>query len=340
MAKRTIGPFQVEAVGLGCMGLSHAYGSPPSREDAARLLAHAIDLGIEFLDTAALYGFGHNEELIGEALGRYRERYVLASKCGMTGVDNKRVIDGRPATLSRTIDASLRRLRTDRIDLYYLHRLDRAVPIEDSIGALARMVEAGKVRAIGLSEVSAATLEKAQAIHPIAAVQSEYSPWSREADIAILEKTAEIGAAFVAFSPLARGFLAGAVTDPSLLGEGDIRRGMPRFWRENLRHNLKLLPKFRTLADQAGVSSAQLAIAWGLAKAPHLISIPGTTSIQHLQTNFDARNLTLSPRIVSSIDELLNRGTVSGERYPEETFLEIDTERFRDRPLLERERKP
>ena len=219
MHMRMLAGVEVAEIGLGCMNLSHAYGHPPSPEDARRVLWRALDLGVTHFDTAALYGFGRNEELVGDALKPARDRIVLASKCGMQGVDGKRIIDGRPATLRRTLDASLRRMQTDRIDLYYLHRWDKTVPIEDSVGEMSRMVEAGKVRAIGLSEVSAATLRRAHAVHPISAVQTEYSLWTRNPEIAVLEACADIGAAFVAFSPLARGFLTGRNLNPDDFAE-------------------------------------------------------------------------------------------------------------------------
>ena len=212
MRARKIGPFDVPAIGLGCMSLSHAYGTPPAPEDAARLLNHALDMGCTFLDTAALYGFGANETLIGNTLKARRHEYVLASKCGISkNAEGKREINGRPEELLKTLDESLSRLQTDVIDLYYLHRWDKRVPIEESVGALKRMVEAGKVKAIGLSEVSAATLRKAHAVHPIAAVQSEYSLWTRNPEIAVLDACKELGTAFVAFGAVGRAFLAGAL---------------------------------------------------------------------------------------------------------------------------------
>lgn len=328
MAKRAIGPLFVEAVGLGCMSFSHAYGQPPAAKDAERCLHHALDLGYDFLDTAALYGFGANESLIGQALAGRRDHFVLASKCGMTGVDGKRLIDGRPAALTATLDASLSRLKTDVIDLYYLHRLDKAVPIEESIGALSRMVEAGKVRAIGLSEVSAATLARAHAVHPIAALQTEYSPWSREAEIAVLAKSRELGVAFVAFSPLARGFLAGAVGDTARLPPGDLRRSMPRFQGKAFKDNLELFKGFWIIARDAGLTPAQLALAWGLAKQAHLVAIPGTTSISHLEENFAARDAVLPAEIVALVDLLINQYSVHGERYPPAAQADVDTEQF------------
>ncbi|WP_243455905.1 aldo/keto reductase [Sphingosinicella sp. BN140058] len=306
------------------MSLSHAYGTPPPRDHAARLLGRALDLGNDLLDTAALYGFGANEELIGEALGHRRREFTLASKCGMQGVDGKRVIDGRPETLRRTLEDSLRRLRTDVIDLYYLHRWDKKVPIEESVGALADMVREGKVRAIGLSEVSAATLRRAHAVHPIAAVQNEYSPWSRNVELGVLDASQELGTALVAFSPLARGFLAGAIRSADQLAEGDIRRGMPRFQGDNLAANLTLLGKFEALAAEAGCTPAQLSLAWVLARGDHVVAIPGTTSLDHLEQN--KRAVTVDAGLLARIDALFTPEAVAGPRYPAATEAEIDTE--------------
>jgi aryl-alcohol dehydrogenase-like predicted oxidoreductase len=326
--KRKIGPLEVEPIGLGCMSLSHAYGTPPDREHATRLLNRALDLGYDFIDTAALYGFGANETLIGDAIGGRRSEFVLASKCGMTGVDGKRVIDGRPETLRRTLEEALARLRTDVVDLYYLHRLDRNVPVEESVGAMAGFVKEGKVRALGLSEVSAATLRKAQQVHPIAAVQNEYSPWSRNVELGILEATSELGTALVCFSPTARGFLAGAVRDAEGLAPGDLRRSMPRFQGENLSRNLSLYARFEALAAQAGCTPAQLSLAWALSRGAHTIPIPGTTSLSHIEENFAAREIEVSAALLDEIDRLLTPDAVAGTRYPAATQAEIDTEEF------------
>lgn len=327
-AKRSIGPFAVEPIGLGCMSLSHAYGTPPPKEDAARLLNRALDLGYDFIDSAALYGFGSNERLIGETIGHRRNEFVLASKCGMTGVDGKRVIDGRPETLRRTVDESLSRLGTDVIDLFYLHRVDRNVPVEESVGAMAEFVAAGKVRSIGLSEVSAATLKRAHAVHPIAAVQNEYSPWSRNVELGVLEATREIGAALICFSPTGRGFLAGSVRSTDSLADGDLRRSMPRFQGDNLQVNLGLYDQFEALAADAGCTPAQLSLAWLLSRGEHVVPIPGTTSLTHLEENFAAREIALSDAVIAEIDRLLTPATVSGARYPAATLAETDTEEF------------
>jgi len=326
--KRRLGSAEVAPIGLGCMSLSHAYGSPPPADAARALLCRAFELGVEHFDTAALYGFGRNETLVGAALAPHRRRIHLASKCGATGVDGRRVIDGRPETLKRTCLESLARLGTDVIDLYYLHRWDKRVPVEESVGALKDLVTAGHVRAIGLSEVSAATLRRAHAVHPIAAVQSEYSLWTRNPEIAVLEECRRLGAAFVAFSPLTRGFLPGAVTALEALTPNDIRRGMPRFTEPHFSANLRLLGPYRALAREAACTPAQLALAWLLHKAPHVIPIPGTTSIAHLEENLGAASVRLEPGLVERLEALLAREAVSGARYSAATQADSDTEEW------------
>ena len=331
MQQRRLGEFSVSALGLGCMNLSHAYGTPPAAEAAEALLLRALDRGINFFDTAALYGFGANETLLGRVLKPHRRQIVLASKCGMTGVDGKRVIDGRPATLKRTCDESLRRLQTDDIDLYYLHRWDKQVPIEDSIGALSDLVRAGKILGIGLSEASAATLRRAHAVHPIAALQSEYSLWTRNAELGTLDACRELGTAYVAFSPLARAFLTGTLRDPeSQLEAKDIRRQMPRFEPANYAKNLALLPGYMAIAQEVGCSPAQLALAWLLAKGEHIIPIFGTRQPEHLDENAGSDSVRLDRSIVERLDALINQQTVAGPRYNAATQLEIDTENFPD----------
>ena len=331
MQQRQLGPFTVSAIGLGCMNLSHAYGTPPAPEQAEALLLAALDAGITLFDTAALYGFGANEALLGRVLAPHRSRFTLASKCGMTGVDGKRVIDGRPDTLKRTCEDALRRLHTEVIDLYYLHRWDKQVPIEDSVGALAELVREGKIRSIGLSEVSASTLRRAHAVHPIAALQTEYSLWTRNAEIAVLQACRELGVAFVAFSPLGRGFLADGLPDMATLAalDGkDIRRAMPRFSPENHAANLALLAGYRAIAADAGCTPAQLALAWLLTRGEHVIPIPGTTSLAHLQENVAAAGKPLSVDTLQRLDALFSRGAVAGTRYNTATQTEIDTEEF------------
>jgi hypothetical protein len=325
---RRIGQTLVAPIGLGCMNLTHAYGTPPSFEVARDVLHAAIDAGVTHFDCAALYGFGKSETLLGQVLPPFRSRIHLSSKCGMTGIDGKRVIDGRPETLRQTLEESLRRLKTEVIDLYYLHRWDKQVPIEDSIGELSRMVKSGKVRDIGLSEVSAATLRRAHAVHPIAAVQSEYSLWSRNAEVAALDECARLGVAYIAFSPTARGFLANAITDPNQFTANDLRRAMPRFQPEHWTANAALLPAWRELVRDAGCTGAQLALAWLLQKAPYVIPIPGTTSVDHIRENAAAMTLQLPQSIYERAEGIINRYTVSGPRYPAATQREIDTEEF------------
>jgi aryl-alcohol dehydrogenase-like predicted oxidoreductase len=316
------------------MNICHAYGTPLPDEEAARLLLAALYEGVTHFDTAALYGFGLSETLIGRTLAPHRDRFVLASKCGMTGVDRDgtgkpvRVIDGRPATLKATCDEALRRLRTEVIDLYYLHRWDRQVPIEDSVGALADLVQAGKIRAIGLSEVSAATLRRAHAVHPIAAVQSEYSLWTRNPEIAVLDTCRELGISFVAFSPLGRGFLTSTPPDPARFVAGDIRRAMPRFAEPHWSRNLALHARLQTLAQQAGCTVAQLAIAWVLQRGQHVLALPGTTRIGHLRENLQAARVTLPPDLMAELDRSFAPSAIHGARYNAQGEAEVDTERW------------
>lgn len=335
MQQRQLGPFTVSAIGLGCMNLSHAYGTPPAPEQAEALLLTALDAGITLFDTAALYGFGVNEELLGRVLAPHRNRFTLASKCGMTGVPSetgpKRVIDGRPATLKRTCEESLRRLHTEVIDLYYLHRWDKQVPIEDSVGALADLVREGKIRSIGLSEVSASTLRRAHAVHPIAALQTEYSLWTRNAEIAVLDACKQLGVAFVAFSPLGRGFFADALPDLATLAalDGmDIRRAMPRFSPDNHAANLDFLAAYRDIAAAADCTPAQLALAWLLTRGEHVIPIPGTTRVPHLLEDVAASRVQLGVETLQQLDALLAWLPIAGARYNAATQAEIDTEEF------------
>ena len=305
------------------MSMSHAYGTPPEPPAAADLLLKALDSGYTFFDTASLYGFGANETLLGSTLKHRRSEFVLASKCGML---RPREPDSRPEILKQTCDDSLRRLQTDVIDLYYLHRWDKRVPIEDAIGALADLVKQGKIRMIGLSEVSAATLRKAHAVHPVAAVQSEYSLWTRNPEIAVLDACRDVGATFVAFSPLARGFLTGTLRDVSSLPPKDIRHAMPRFQGENFTRNLKLLDGFSAMARENDCTMGQLALAWLLAKAPHVVPIPGTTRLGHLAENAAAADVQLTTGAIRRMELLINPETVSGPRYNATTLPEIDTE--------------
>ena len=329
MQTRKVGPFDVSAIGLGCMSLSHAYGAPPPREQAERVLLGALDAGYTFFDTAAVYGLGHNETLVGEVLSPHRSKFVIASKCGITdATGTQRGIDGRPETIKALCDVSLRRLKTDVIDLYYLHRWDQRVTIEESVGALGDLVKAGKIRSIGLSEVSAPTLRRAHATHPIAALQTEYSPWTRNPEIAVLDACRELGVAFVAFSPVGRGFLAGASHDPSRLEDGDFRKTMPRWQGAALESNLRLYASFKAIADEAGCTTAQLCLAWLLAKDPIIVPIPGTTNPDHMREDAAAADIALSPEIVARVDAVVNGETVAGSRYPAALQASVDTERM------------
>jgi aryl-alcohol dehydrogenase-like predicted oxidoreductase len=334
MKTRRIGPFKVAEIGLGCMNLSHAYGTPPEPAAAEALLLQALDAGVTLFDTAALYGFGANEALVGRVLKAHRSRIVLCSKGGMTGQPVgaggalQRVIDGRPAAIQRDCEDSLRRLGTEVIDLYYLHRWDKTVPIEDSVGAMVRLVEQGKVRALGLSEVSAATLKRAQAVHPIAALQTEYSLWTRNPEIAVLRACADSGTAFVAFSPVGRGFLCGTPLDAAAFAPKDIRRAMPRFEPAHAAVNAPLLPALADLAAQGGCTPAQLALAWLLARGEHVIPIPGTTQATHLQENLAAAGIAVPLAVMTALDSLFAPGRISGARYNAQNESEVDTERF------------
>jgi len=334
MQQRTLGPFNVSAIGLGCMNLSHAYGAPVSAEQGERVLLSALDAGVTHFDTAALYGFGANETLVGRVLKPHRRQITLASKCGMQGMDVNgdgklvRVIDGRPETIRKTCEDSLRRLQTDVIDLYYLHRWDKRVPIEESVGALGELVRKGLIRSIGLSEVSATTLRKAHAEHPIAAVQTEYSLWTRNPEIAVLQACTELGVAFVAFSPVARGFLSGKLQEVDTLDAKDIRRSMPRFAPDNYAANRKLLPAYQQLANAVGCTPARLALAWLLHRGKHIIPIIGTTSLSHLAEDLEAVDVSLDAATLAKLDTLINEHTVVGSRYNAQSNSEVDTENF------------
>lgn len=322
---RALGPYSVSSIGLGCMNLNHAYGTPPSEADASALLNRALDLGITLLDTAALYGLGENERLISRAVMHRKAEFTLTSKCVLDVIDGKRALDGSPAAITKTVEGSLGRLGVDHIELVYLHRLDRQVPVEESVGALVRLKEAGKVGAIGLSEMSAETIRRAAAVHPIAAVQSEYSPAVRNPEVAVLDTCRALGIAFVAFSPVARGLLAGAVRAPDY-DAGDIRATMPRFTGENLAHNLAAVDAYNALAADLDLTPAQLSLAWVLARGDHIIPIPGTRSIAHLEESVAAATVTLAPDMMAKIDAVFVPGAIRGARYTAPMQAQIDTE--------------
>ena len=329
MQQRQLGPFTVSAIGFGCMSLSHAYGDRPDRATAEAILKGALDAGHTHLDTASLYGFGHNETLVGEVLkDRYGE-FVLASKCGLwIGPDGKRIIDGRPEAIRKTLEDSLRRLRTDCIDLYYLHRMDPQVPVEETVGGMADFIREGKIRAIGLCEASAQTLRRAHAAHPIAAMQTEYSLWTRNPEIAVLDACEELGVAFVAFSPLARGYLTGRLNDIGKLEPKDIRRSMPRFDAQHYPANLALLQPYMEIAEELGCTPGQLALAWILRQGEHIVPIPGTGKLDHLAENAEAADVRLDDATAARAGAVINQTTVSGPRYNAVNQLDVDTEEF------------
>lgn len=326
MHNRRIGPFTVSALGLGCMSMSQSYGAPDEAE-SERVLLGALDEGYTFFDTAALYGFGHNESLIGRVLGHRRAEFTLASKCGLFKDDQgRRKVDGRPEIIRKTCDESLQRLQTDVIDIYYLHRIDQNVPVEDSMGALSELVRAGKIRTIGLCEMSTATLRRAHAVHPVTVVQSEYSLWTRNPEHKVLPLCKELGIAFVPYCPLGRGFLTGAVRDTGALGEKDLRLTMPRFQGENFQANLGLLEDFEGIARANGCTMAQLALAWLLTRDETLVPIPGTKHVKYMKENARAADIKLSVGDLQRLDQLINPDTVTGDRYDPDFALTLDSE--------------
>jgi len=325
---RRLGDARIQAIGLGCMNVSHAYGPALPEAEALRVFQHALDTGYDFFDTASIYGLGGNETLLGKALGHRRSEFFLASKCVMGVRDGKRVLDGSPEHIKAQCDASLQRLGTDVIDLYYMHRLDRRVPIEESVGALADLVAAGKIRHIGLSEMSAATLRRACAVHPIAAMQSEYSLWTRNPELGVLDACAELAVTFVAFSPVGRGFFADAPLRPEAFHETDLRASMPRFAGDNYAKNLDKLTATRAIAAELGCSVPEVALAWVLAQGEHVVAIPGTTRIDHLEQNFHALSVELPESVVARLDALFAPDSIAGNRYSEVMQQSIDTECF------------
>ena len=310
--------LEVSAIGLGCMGMSEFYG-PSDDASSIGVLHHAIDLGVTFWDTADMYGTGRNEQLVGRALRGRRDRVVLATKFALQrGPDGSFIgISGRPEYVRAACDASLTRLGVDHIDLYYQHRVDPEVPIEDTVGAMAELVEAGKVLHLGLSEAGAATLRRAAAVHPIAALQSEWSLWSRDIEVEIVPTCRELGIGLVAYSPLGRGFLTGAIRRVEDLADDDWRRSNPRFAGENLERNLALVARVERLAADKGCTPAQLALAWVLAQGPDVVPIPGTRSRTRLDENAAAITVALSTDELAAINELIPKDMAAGTRYPE-----------------------
>ncbi len=333
MTMRTarLGALEVSTIGLGCMGMSQAYGAAAARDDvrSIEVLHRAIDLGCTFIDTADIYGVGTNETLVGQGLVGRRDQVVLATKFGLLPGDGAAKgrpgrIDGSPAHAAAAIDASLQRLGVDHVDLWYLHRLDKTVPIEETVGAMAEQVAAGKVGHLGLSEVSASTLRKAVATHPIAAVQSEWSLWTRDPEDRVLPACRELGVGFVPFSPLGRGFLTGALRTPDDFDAGDMRRFLPRFQGEAFQANLDLVDALAALAASRGVTASQLALAWLLAQGDDIAPIPGTTNLGRLEENLGAADVALTPDELAALEAIVSPDLVTGPRYADMTHIDRD----------------
>jgi aryl-alcohol dehydrogenase-like predicted oxidoreductase len=318
MEQRKLGALRVSSIGLGCMGMSEFYGASDDARSVATI-QRALDIGVTFLDTADMYGVGHNEQLVGRAIKGRREEVVLATNFGnVRGPKGERLgISGKPDYVRSACDASLKRLGVEVIDLYYQHRVDPQTPIEDTVGAMAELVRAGKVRHLGLSEAAPATIRRAHAVHPIAALQTEYSLWSRDPEDEIFPTLRELGIGFVPYSPLGRGFLTGRFQKPEDLPEGDFRRSNPRWSGDNFAKNLQLVEKVKELAAEKGCTPAQIALAWVMAQGDDIVPIPGTRDPKRLEENAGAASVRLSPGDLARIDAAFPRGVAKGERYPE-----------------------
>ena len=318
MERRTLGRsgLEVSSLGLGCMGLSFAYGTPPDRDAAIRLVRAAFERGVTFFDTAEVYGPYRNEELLGEALSPFRDRVVIATKFGFKDAIATAGLDSRPEHIREVVEASLRRLRTDRIDLLYQHRVDPNVPIEDVAGTVRDLIHAGKVGHFGLSEAGAGTIRRAHAVQPVAALQSEYSLWWREPEREILPVLEELGIGFVPYSPLGRGFLTGRIDESTRFEPGDFRNVVPRFAEDARAANKALLASLSGIAARVGATPAQLALAWLLARKPWIVPIPGTTRLGRLEENLGAARIALSPADLADIGRALDAVPIQGDRYP------------------------
>ena len=329
MKLRTLGAqgLRVSEVSLGCMGMSEFYG-PTDEAEAIATIHRALELGVTMLDTADIYGYGDNERLVGKAVTGRRERVIVATKFGILRKKDDpsyRGISGRPSYVREACEASLARLGVDCIDLYYVHRVDASVPIEDTVGAMADLVRAGKLRYIGLSEPTPATLRRAHAVHPISAVQTEYSLWSRDPERELLQALRELGIGFVPYSPLGRGFLAGAIRSAGDLAAGDFRRGQPRFQGENLARNLAIADALRSIAQRLKITPAQLALAWVLAQGEDMVPIPGTKRRKYLEENLAAADIRLSAGDLAAIEAAAPLHSVAGTRYADMSFVDRDS---------------
>lgn len=318
MKHRTIGNNDVSVIGLGCMGMSEFYGDA-DRKQSIEVIHHALDVGVTLLDTADMYGSGHNEELVGEAIAGRRDEVFLATKFGVVRGPGGSFdgIDGRPEYVRQQAEGSLKRLGVEVIDLYYQHRVDPDTPIEDTIGEMSRLVEEGKVRYLGMSEAAPDTIRRAHAVHPISALQTEYSLWTRDPEAGLLELTQELGITFVAYSPLGRGFLSGQIKSIDDLAENDFRRTNERFQGENFQKNLELVEKVGEMAAAKGITPAQLALAWILAMAPNTVTIPGTRKVHRLDENAGAAGVELTAEDLAALDAAMPAGATAGLRYPE-----------------------
>jgi aryl-alcohol dehydrogenase-like predicted oxidoreductase len=327
MEQRTLGSqgLRVSAIGLGCMGMSQSYG-PAEEQESVATVHRALDLGVTFLDTADMYGPFTNERLVGGAIAGRRDEVVLATKFGNERrPDGSWIrVNGTPEYVRRACDASLERLGVDHVDLYYQHRVDKTVPVEDTWGAMAELVEAGKVRHLGISEAAPATIRRAHAVHPMSALQTEYSLFSRDPEQGLLATVRELGIGFVAYSPLGRGFLSGQVKSPDDFAEDDFRRGHPRFEGENFARNLAVVEQVRQLAADKGVTPSQLAIAWVLAQGDDVVPIPGTKRRSYLEDNAGAVDVRLTPEDLAAIEEVAPRGVVAGDRYGPVQMANVD----------------
>jgi aryl-alcohol dehydrogenase-like predicted oxidoreductase len=330
MKRRTLGTggLEVSAIGLGCMGMSQSYGTPDDGE-SIRTIHRALDLGVTLIDTAESYGKGANERLVGRAIRERRQEVVVASKFGLVpnpAGGTATEVDARPERVRACCEASLSRLAVETIDLYYLHRVDPNVPVEDTVGAMAELVRDGKVRFLGLSEAGPRSIRRAHATHPIAALQSEYSLWTRDPEQSVLPVCRDLGIGFVPFSPLGRGFFGATLTDPAALEATDVRRRMPRFQTDNLRSNIALMQRLEAMAQAKACSTAQLALAWLLAKGADIVPIPGTKRRRYLEENVAAVDLTLDEDEVAALDEEFPAGVAAGTRYPADSMRLIEAE--------------